>query len=68
MTWQQIMAWVLLALGVGVELLCCIGMVTMRTAYARLHYFGPATVLGPILIAAAVVCTSRSRKLESRLF
>lgn len=57
MTWQEIIARVLLVLGVGIELLCCVGIVAMRRTFDRLHYVGPATVLGPVLIAASVVCT-----------
>jgi multicomponent Na+:H+ antiporter subunit G len=45
---------VLLIAGVAVELLCCIGVLVMRGAYARLHYSAPAGV-GALLIATAVV-------------
>jgi monovalent cation/proton antiporter MnhG/PhaG subunit len=45
---------VLLILGVGVELVCCIGVLVMRGVYDRLHYTGPAS-FGAALIAAAVV-------------
>lgn len=41
-------------LGVAVELVCCVGLVAMRTAIDRLHYAGAATVVGPALVAAAV--------------
>ena len=41
-------------LGVAVELVCCVGLVAMRTAIDRLHYAGAATVVGPVLVAAAV--------------
>jgi len=40
--------------GVAVELVCCIGLVTMRRAVDRLHFAGAATVLGPALVATAV--------------
>lgn len=55
MTWQSICADVLLALGVGIELLCCLGLLVARDVYDRLHFMGPATSVGPVLIAAAVV-------------
>lgn len=45
----------LLAFGVAVELLCCLGVFAMRTAFDRLHYLGPAIVFGPAAIAAAVM-------------
>lgn len=41
-------------LGVGIELLGCLGVLVMRGVYDRLHYTGPAS-LGAVLIAAAVV-------------
>jgi monovalent cation/proton antiporter MnhG/PhaG subunit len=46
---------VLLAFGVGVTLLSCLGVLVMRDPYDRLHYTGPAAVLAPVAIAAAVV-------------
>jgi multisubunit Na+/H+ antiporter MnhG subunit len=45
---------VLVWLGVAVELLCCAGLVAMRSAIDRLHYASAATTVGPALIAAAV--------------
>lgn len=44
----------LVALGVAIQLACCVGLVTMRSAIDRLHYAGAATTAGPALIAAAV--------------
>lgn len=46
---------VLLALGVLIQLICCIGVFVMRGAYPKLHYMGPASTLGIVFIAAAVV-------------
>jgi len=46
---------ILLGFGVFVELACCIGVLVMDDAYDKLHYLGPATILGPVAIAAAVV-------------
>ena len=46
---------VLLCLGVGIELACCIGVLVMRDAHDKLHYIGPAAILGPIAVAAAIV-------------
>jgi multisubunit Na+/H+ antiporter MnhG subunit len=45
---------VLIWLGVGIELVCCVGLVAPRAAIDRLHFAGAATVLGPALVAAAV--------------
>jgi multisubunit Na+/H+ antiporter MnhG subunit len=45
----------LLALGVGVELACCLGVLLSRSAIDRLHYTGAGTTLGPLLIGAAVL-------------
>jgi len=46
---------VLVALGVGTELLCCLGLVVMRDVYDRLHYAMAATTVPPFLLAAAVI-------------
>jgi multisubunit Na+/H+ antiporter MnhG subunit len=45
---------VLVALGVAIELLACVGLVAMQTAIDRIHYAGAGTVVGPALVAAAV--------------
>jgi multicomponent Na+:H+ antiporter subunit G len=45
----------LLALGVGVELACCLGVLLRRSAIDRLHFAGAGTTLGPLLIGAAVL-------------
>lgn len=45
---------VLIGLGVGAELVCCAGLLAMRNAIDRLHYAAAATVVGPVLVAAAV--------------
>jgi monovalent cation/proton antiporter MnhG/PhaG subunit len=45
----------LLAFGVLIELSCCLGVVLMRDAYDQLHYTGPAAILGPVALAAAIV-------------
>jgi monovalent cation/proton antiporter MnhG/PhaG subunit len=46
---------VLLTLGVVGELLCVVGVVIMRTVYARLHYAAAATTVPAWLVLAAVV-------------
>jgi multisubunit Na+/H+ antiporter MnhG subunit len=45
----------LVAAAVAAELLCCLGLLAMRTAIERLHYAGAATTIGPALAAIAVV-------------
>jgi len=45
----------LLALGVAVAWLSCLGVLLMPDPYDRLHYTAPASALAPVLIAAAVV-------------
>jgi monovalent cation/proton antiporter MnhG/PhaG subunit len=47
---------VLLAAGVGLELLCVLGVVVMRDTFDRLHYVGAATTVPAFLILAAVIC------------
>jgi multisubunit Na+/H+ antiporter MnhG subunit len=45
---------ILVAAGVAVELVCCLGLLVMQNAIDRLHYAGAGTVAGPLLIAIAV--------------
>lgn len=46
---------VLLAVGVTCELLCCIGLVVMRTTADRLHYVSAAYTVGPFFVLAALL-------------
>jgi monovalent cation/proton antiporter MnhG/PhaG subunit len=46
---------VLLVVGVTIELACCVGVMVMRDAHDKLHYIGPAAILGPIAVAGAIV-------------
>ena len=50
----------LLFAGIAVELLCCLGLLRMRSVYDRLHYLAPATFVGPLLIALAIVIRFQS--------
>jgi monovalent cation/proton antiporter MnhG/PhaG subunit len=45
----------LLGFGVVVELACCVGVLVMDDAYDKLHYLGPAAIVGPLAIAAAII-------------
>ena len=47
---------ILLALGVGLELVCVAGLVLLRTTYDRLHAVAAATTVPAFLILAAVLC------------
>jgi monovalent cation/proton antiporter MnhG/PhaG subunit len=51
---SQVIATVVLALGVLLELLAVLGMVVMRDVYDRLHYVGLAGY-GALLIAIAIL-------------
>ncbi|HEY2937653.1 MAG TPA: monovalent cation/H(+) antiporter subunit G [Gaiellaceae bacterium] len=46
---------VLLAVGVGAELLCVLGLLLAHTTYDRLYFTGVAAVVGPAAIGAAIV-------------
>jgi monovalent cation/proton antiporter MnhG/PhaG subunit len=52
---SDILVDVFLTLGVGCQLICCLGVLLMRTVFDRLHYAGAGTTLGPLLIGAAVL-------------
>jgi monovalent cation/proton antiporter MnhG/PhaG subunit len=46
---------VLLAVGVASALLSALGLLATRDPYDQLHFTGPATVIAPVAIAAAVL-------------
>jgi multicomponent Na+:H+ antiporter subunit G len=46
---------VLVAIGVGSALLSAAGLLAARDPYDQLHFTGPATVISPVAIAAAVL-------------
>jgi len=52
---ENVVVDVLLAAGVGAELLCCVGVAVMRTTFDRLHYTAAGTTVGPFCILAAVL-------------
>jgi multisubunit Na+/H+ antiporter MnhG subunit len=51
---HEIAVHVLIWAAVGSELVCCVGVVAARDAFARLHYAAAATALGPVLVAVAI--------------
>jgi multisubunit Na+/H+ antiporter MnhG subunit len=55
MTASSIAVGALLVAVVAIELACCVGLLVMRDAHDKLHYIGPAAILGPIAAAAAIV-------------
>jgi multicomponent Na+:H+ antiporter subunit G len=55
MTPRVVASAVLLVLGVGIELACCVGVLVMRNVYDKLHYTAPATTIGALAIAGAVL-------------
>jgi multisubunit Na+/H+ antiporter MnhG subunit len=54
-TVQQLVIDALLALAVLVAVASTVGLVAARDDLDRLHYLAPASVVSPVLIAAAVV-------------
>jgi multicomponent Na+:H+ antiporter subunit G len=55
MSTTDLLVIILLVIGVAVELLCCLGVLVMDDAYDKLHYLGPAAIVGPLAIALAVI-------------
>ena len=45
---------VLLVIGVGAQVLGCVGIAAMRNAYDRLHYTGPS-ILAAVALALAIL-------------
>lgn len=54
---------VLLFLGVAIELLCVVGMLTMENVFARLHFLAP-TLLGVGAIVSAIILEQGSSQLS----
>jgi len=46
---------VLLGAGVALELLCCVGVLVMRSTFDRLHFVSAATTVPAFLVLAAVL-------------
>jgi monovalent cation/proton antiporter MnhG/PhaG subunit len=46
---------VLVAVGVASALMGALGLLATRDPYDQLHFTGPATVIGPVALAAAVL-------------
>jgi monovalent cation/proton antiporter MnhG/PhaG subunit len=44
-----------LVVGVGCQLVCCLGVVLFGNVFDRLHFAAAGTTLGPLLIGAAVL-------------
>jgi multicomponent Na+:H+ antiporter subunit G len=55
MSVSEIFVVVLLTIGVVVELACCLAVLVMEDAYDKLHYLGPAAIVGPLAVAVAVI-------------
>jgi len=54
MTLRHTVVVILVLAGVGLQAICCLGLVVMRDTYDRLHYAAPGA-FGVLLIAVAVV-------------
>ena len=54
MSLTHVVVVVLLVAGVGLQVVCCLGLVVMRDVYDRLHYAAPG-VFGALLVAVAIV-------------
>ena len=52
---RDVVVGLLLSAGVASVLLSCAGLVAAREVWDKLNYTGPATVIGPVAIAAAVL-------------
>ena len=57
MNLPHVLSIALVSFGVAVELACCLGVLIMRDVYDKLHYTGPAAILGPLAFAAGIVVT-----------
>ena len=55
MSGQAATIWALVALGVGIQLASILGVLVARGVFNRLHFTGPAAMVAPAPIAAALV-------------
>ena len=55
MTTRDLLVDLFLGLGVGCQIVCCLGVLVMRNVFDRLHYAAAGTTLGPFLIGGAVL-------------
>ena len=51
---REIIAAILLGLAVAVVLASALGLLVMGDVYQKLHYVSPASIVAPVLVAAAV--------------
>lgn len=58
MSWQAILADVLLGVAVLLVAACAIGVALARDASAKVHFAAPITMVAPVLVAAAVTLRS----------
>jgi multisubunit Na+/H+ antiporter MnhG subunit len=58
MTARDICVDVLLAVAVAIVLASSVGVLVMRDAYQKTHYLGPAAMVAPVLVGAAVLVRS----------
>ena len=65
MSAHEIAVHVLVWTAVATELVCCLGIVAARDAFARLHYSAAAGTLGPILIAVAIAVEEGVRSIAA---
>lgn len=54
MSWQSLLADVLLGAAVVLVAACSIGVLVMRDAYQKMHFVAPISSVAPVLVAAAV--------------
>ena len=52
---MDVLAYGLLGIGVASVLLSCVGVLVMPNVFDKLHFTSPATTIGPLAIALAVV-------------
>ncbi len=63
MSARHVLALAFLIVGVGLEVVCCLGVLCMRGALDRLHFTGPAP-LGAACVAAAIAVHGSSGALS----
>jgi multisubunit Na+/H+ antiporter MnhG subunit len=62
---HEIAVHVLVWTAVASEIVCCVGLLAARDAFARLHYAAASSTLGPILVAVAIAVEEGIRSIAA---
>jgi monovalent cation/proton antiporter MnhG/PhaG subunit len=65
---MDILVAVLLVVGVGLNMLCCLGVFLSNDVFDKLHFTGPASVVAPTFVALAIAIEERVSQATLKAF